>query len=145
MGAVSKVCITFPCIWFRICRFFSEHPLPAQIHFPPTRFSCKGSTAEVKSWTLLLGVNDSVTTLPGFRYQLFYLVALDSGKLHNSSVTQSSELVWVWCVCVCVRERVCVYGVCIWCVWCICGSLYMVCMCLWCVFESVWCVCVCGV
>ena len=117
MGAVSKVCITFLCIWFRICRFFSEHPLPAQIHFPPTRFSCKGSTAEVKSWTLLLGFNDSVTILPGFKYQLFYLLALDSGKLHNSSVTQSSELVWVWyvCVCVCVRESVCV-----WCVYMVC-------------------------
>ena len=84
---------------------------------------CKGSTAEVKSWTLLLGVNDSVTTLPGFRYQLFYLVALDSGKLHNSSVTQSSELVWVWCVCVCVRERVCVYvreRVYVWVCVCVC-------------------------
>ena len=117
MGAVSKVCITFLCIWFRICCFFSEHPLPAQIHFPPTRFSCKGSTAEVKSWTLLLGFNDSVTILPGFKYQLFYLLALDSGKLHNSSVTQSSELVWVWyvCVCVCVRESMCV-----WCVYMVC-------------------------
>jgi len=46
-------------------------------------------------------------------------------------------VVCVWCVCVCV------YGVCLWCGWCVCVWCgWCVCVCVWCVYGVCVCVCV---
>ena len=52
----------------------------------------------------------------------------------------SAASVWGVCIGVHTRQRVCVCGVCVWCVWCVC-----VCgVCVWCVCVCV-CACVCAV
>ena len=120
------------------------------MHFPLPRFSCKGSTAEVKSWIVLLGFNDSDRTAWAQIQAVLFISSLTAANYKIPP--QRSLLNWSGCgVCVygvCVCESVCVYGICIWCVWCIYENLYMVCMCVWCVYVSVYMVClymVCGV